>query len=170
MGDWVRSYESGIWQIYRILDYVGWDPVSKSEERRTTVFSKRFLTDSFKRSFKSESCDVSFIERLDDTKSRKLSEFIARNEALYKAFCEYAPEPINVIYNARIKIPEEKSAQDVEALLSGCPPLRESKIKEFLSDAGFDTNGLPFWTVQFISRNYETIEDYLVYRFLRVLS
>ena len=166
----MRSYESGIWQIYRILIYIGWDPVSRSEKPKTIVFSKRFVTDSFKRSFKADSCDASFIESLDNPTSKKLTDFISENETLYRAFCEYEPKPIDVVYSARIGIPDGKSVQDVEARLADCPPIRESKIGEYLRDAGFDTEGFPFWTVQLVSRDYETIDSYLVYRFLRVLS
>lgn len=170
VGDWVRSYESGIWQVYRIQTYIGRDPVSGSERRRTTVFSKKFVTDSFKRSFKTDCCAPNFVESLDRSTSKKLADFIAKNEALYQAFCEYEPKPIDIVYNARIKIPDGISVQDIETRLADCPPLRESKIDEFLRGAGFDTEGLPIWTVQFVSKEYETIDDYLVYRFLRVLG
>ncbi len=170
VGDWVRSYEAGIWQVYRVLTYVGRDPVSGSDQQRTSVFSKRFLNNSFRRSFKSDCCDVSLIEQLDGPTTKKLADFIASNEALYQAFCEYAPEPIDVIYSARVGIPKEKTVQDVESQLSGCPPLRETEIHEFLADAGIGSEGFPYWTIQFISNDHETIDDYLVYRFLRVLG
>ena len=128
------------------------------------------MTDSFKRSFKADSCDASFVESLDDPTSKKLTDFVSRNEPLYQAFCEYEPEPIDVVYSARIGNQGGQSVQDIEARLADCPPLRESKIGEHLRGAGFDTEGFPFWTIQFVSKDHETVDDYLVYRFLRVLS
>jgi hypothetical protein len=166
----VRSYESGIWRIYRILNYIGRDPVSGSEQHRTTVFSKRFLLNSFKRSFKIECCDPSFVEKLDKVTANKLDEFIEENRGLYESFCEYEPEPINAVYNARIKAPDGKTKEEVETCLSSCPSLNELEIGEYLRDAGFDTEGFPYWTVQLVSKNHECHDGYLVYRFHRVLE
>ena len=65
IGDWVRSYSPGIWRIYRILkDYKHADPLTGKEAFRTTIFSKRFLSKSFKRFFGEQCCDPSFVSKL----------------------------------------------------------------------------------------------------------
>jgi hypothetical protein len=166
----VRSYESGIWQVYRILNYIGKDPASGSEQHRTTVFSKRFVLNSFKRSFKVECCDPSFVEKLDRSTSKKLAEFIEKNQSLYESFCGYEPEPIDAIYNARIKVPDGKTIEEVETRLSGCPPLNGLQIEKYLTDSGFDTEGFPSWTVQFVSKDHECEDGHLVYRYHGVLG
>jgi hypothetical protein len=51
IGDWVRSYGSGIWRVHRILELDDFDIQSQSYKPRTIVFSSRFVNDSYKRSF-----------------------------------------------------------------------------------------------------------------------
>jgi len=81
---WVSSYHPSIWQIHRILNYKDFDPVTKSEANKTTIFSKRFLSKSFKRSFKEECCSPVFVAALDFETETKLKYFIEQNQALYK--------------------------------------------------------------------------------------
>lgn len=165
----MHSYGSGIWQIYRILNYTGRNPRSGSEQYRTTVFSKRFVLNSFKRSFKNECCAPSFVEKLDKATCKQLADFIEENQELYQSFCEYEPEPIDAIYNARIKVPDGKTKEEVEALLSDCLSLKDLEIDKHLRDLGFDTEGFPNWIVQFVSKNHECQDGFLAYRFQEVL-
>ncbi len=169
-GDWVRCYEPGIWQVYRISSYLAWDPVSRSEKRRTSVFSKRCVNDAFKPAFRTDSCDASLVEPLDAATSNTLTDFLSDNVELHQAFRDYEPEPINLIHNARIGIPDGMTAEDVTARLDNNLALRQSEIGDALRQAGFKLNVVPYWTAQFISRNYEIVDDHLVFRFLRVLD
>ena len=57
VGDWVRSYGSGIWRVHRILELNDFDIQSQTNKPRTVIFSSRFVNDSYKRSFSTESCD-----------------------------------------------------------------------------------------------------------------
>jgi hypothetical protein len=54
VGDWVKTYTAGIWQVYRILDYKCMDSMTGRKAQKRTVFSRRFVSNSFKRSFKEE--------------------------------------------------------------------------------------------------------------------
>jgi hypothetical protein len=170
VGDWVHSHESGIWQIYRVLHYKHKDPVTKLEQQKASIFSKRFLPNSFKRSFKAESCDPSFVRKLDEKTFKKLNEFIEENDKLYELFVQYKPEPIDSIYNAGICIPEGKSIKDVQPDLSNTRSVNVFEIDEYLQSLGFETEGLLYWTAQFVSENHICEDGYLVYRFERVLD
>ena len=128
------------------------------------------MLNSFKRSFKTECCAPSFVEKLDKTTSKKLAELIENNQSLYESFCEYEPEPIDAVYNARIKALEGKTIKEVESRLSRCPSLNELEIGKYLRDAGFETEGFPTWTAQFVSKDHECQNGYLVYRFNRILG
>ncbi len=169
-GDWVRSYGSGIWQIYRILRYIGKDPATGSKQEITTVFSKRFVLDSFKRSFTEDCCHPGFVEKLDKQAAKELSDFIEANPSLYAKFCKYEPKSIDHIYNARIGIQEGSSTSDIEKILSTNRVFNELEIEHYLRDSGLDTKEPAFWTAQFVSANHQCEHGYLVYRFSRVLG
>ena len=113
VGDWVRSYSTGIWQVYRILYYKGINPVDGKEQEEVTVFSKRFVSNSFRRSFKEESCAHTFITKLDQYEREELDQFIKSNELLYKQFIKYQPKSIDCLYNARIGIPEDRDKEKI---------------------------------------------------------
>lgn len=169
-GDWVRSYESGIWQIFRVLHYVGKDVVSGSEQQRTTIFSKRFLLDTLKHSFKTECCDSSLIEKLDPATLRKLTKFIEENQGLYEEFRKYNPKPIDSVYNARIRVPDGSGIEAVESCLKTSRSLTEFEIEQYLRDFGFNPDGNPHCTVQFVSRDHACKDGYLIFQFRRVLE
>jgi hypothetical protein len=165
VGDWVTSYQKGIWQVYRILRYKGKDPGSDREEHRTSIFSKRFVLNSFKRSFTAECCHPSFVKRLDSQTQKALDELIARNGELLKAFTAYQPGPVDCIYNARIGIPNNMSETEVASLIPRDRLFSEMEIDPYLTSLGFDTKSLPAWTVQFRSKDHRCREGYLDYEF-----
>jgi hypothetical protein len=169
-GDWVRSYTSGIWQIYRILRYIGKDPATGSKQEKTTVFSKRFVLNSLKRSFTEECCHPDFVENLDEEAARELSGFVEGNPALYAKFCEYEPKSIDSIYNARIDVQEGTSTSDIEKILATDRLFNVFEIEHYLQEAGLHTKESPSWTAQFVSANHECEDGYLVYRFSCVLD
>ena len=170
VGDWVSSYSAGIWQIYRILSYKCLDPISKQETIKTSVFSKRFLSNSFKRSFKEECCSPEIVQKLDNETQTKLQKFIEENSSLYQKFVEFKPKSLSRVYNARIGIPKSKSTNELEDQFSKEQKFNELQIKPYLEKLGFNTNEMPSWTAQFISENHEVEDGYLVYKFTRVLE
>jgi len=85
-GDWVTTYGSGIWQIYLLLKHQCADPLTGKETFRTTIFSKRFLSSSFKRLFGQGCCDPSFVSKLGSDDQQRLDAYIANNPAVYEKF------------------------------------------------------------------------------------
>ncbi len=170
IGDWVRSYSNGIWQIYRILDYKCKDPVTDREVEKTTIFSKRFVSDSFKRSFKEECCDPAFVHLLVQADKLKLDTFIDRNPDLYQKFIDYEAKIIDCIFNARIGVPEHRDSQMIADKLKSLGPIKDIEINPKLHGLGFNTKAMPSWTVQFVSNGFECVDGYLSFQFLRVLE
>jgi hypothetical protein len=170
IGDWVRSYSTGIWQIYRILDYKCKDPVTGKDVEKTTIFSKRFVSDSFKRSFKEECCDPAFVYFLDMDKKKELDSFIESKPGLYQKFIDHEPKKIDCIYNARIGIPLHKDSQMIEDKLKVLGPIKDIEINSKLNELGFDTKAMPSWTVQFVSNDFACVDGYLSFQFVRVLE
>ncbi|MEM1174127.1 MAG: hypothetical protein AAGA33_08405 [Pseudomonadota bacterium] len=62
------------------------------------------------------------------------------------------------------------TVEEVTASLDKTGALRQSEIGDALRQVGLQANTVPYWTVQFVSRNYEIIDDHLAFRFLRVLD
>jgi hypothetical protein len=170
IGDWVRSYSQGIWQIYRILDYTCIDPVSRKEKNKRTVFSKRFVSNSFKRSFKEECCDPAIVMILNTGELKELQEFIDNNADLYNKFEGYEPKDIDCVYNARIGIPEDQSALEIANLLENSSLLKEAEINTQLIELGFISNTKPSWTVQYVAKDFQCIDGYLAFKYDRVLE
>lgn len=170
IGDWVTSYHPGIWKIYKILHYKGIAPRSGLEETLTSIFSKRFVSPSFKRSFSQECCHPLYVSKLDEVTAAALEAFIKENAATYKKFLEYIPKPIDAVYNTRFGIPDGMTSKEVEALFLQEIALKTSEIDAYLTSLGLDTKKLPSWTAQFVSRGHFCEDDYLLYNFNRILE
>ena len=170
IGDWVRSYSTGIWQIYRILDYKCKDPITGKEVEKRTIFAKRFVSDSFKRSFKEECSDPAFVHLLESEEKKELDAFIDSNPSLYQKFIDHEPKKIDYIYNARIGIPKHRDSQMIADKLKNLGPIKDMEINPKLNELGFNTTALPSWTVQFVSNGFECISGHLSFQFLRILE
>ena len=170
VGDWVYSYSAGIWQIYKILNYKCRDPLTGNETDKTTIFSKRFLNKSYKKSFSQETCDPSFIKFLSDKELKKLNDFILQNQKLYNQFTDYAPKTLDCIYNARIGIPKNHDVKEAESKIQKDLWMSDLKISSYLESLGFNTKEFPYWTVQFVSPNHQCKDGYLVFKYERILG
>jgi hypothetical protein len=170
VGDWVRVGAPGIWKIYRILTCKRAAIGTCCEDERTLVFAKRFLSKSLKKSFGAECWDPSLVHKLDSGDQKQLAEFIEANGRQHELFERYEPKPIDSIYNARIRIPEDRSAAEVAALFDSSQLIRETDICQSLKELGFDTEDFPCWTIQFTSEDHQCVDNYLVYKFQRVIE
>lgn len=170
VGDWVTSYSKGIWQIYRILHLKGIDPDSGRPRDQISIFSKRFLSSSMKRSFSEECCHPTFVKKLDADAAANLELFIKDNQALHRKFVEYKPKPVNAIFNARFGIPHNKTTDEIAALIPKDTVLWQGEIQPLLERLGLNTKAMPSWTAQFVSPDHACVDGYLAYRFNRILS
>jgi hypothetical protein len=170
IGDWVRSYGSGIWRVHRILELDDFDIQSQSYKPRTIVFSSRFVNDSYKRSFSTESCDLAFVYHLETHEKEELESFIESNPELVAKFDAYKPKSIDAIYNANINIPASGSSTDLEETLSTFQELNLEQLCKKLMESKVGSSGAKGWTAQFVSNNHECCEGKLLYSFSRVLA
>ncbi|WP_016957993.1 hypothetical protein [Catenovulum agarivorans] len=170
VGDWVRSYGSGIWRVYRILELNDFDIPSQSYKPKTIVFSSRFVNDSYKRSFSTESCDSSFVYRLEPNEQNNLNSFIVNNSELVAKFDAYKPKSVDSIYNANVNIPASKSQAELEEILSTFQKLNLEELYRLLLESKIGSSGEKGWTAQFTSKNHECSEGKLVYSFAKILA
>ncbi len=171
IGDWIKSYSVGIWQIYKILKYKVCDPASGKIEDKVTVFSKRFINKSYKKSFSEECCSPAFVKPLPDEELKLLNAFIKENPLLHEKFKEYVPKELDSIYNAKIKIPEDKNVKKVESLIHKDVLLTDVEINPYLEKLGLTTNSKHYgWTAQFVSKGFSVKDGHLGYGFERILK
>ena len=170
IGDWVRSYGSGIWRIHRILELCDFEIQTQSNKLRTVIFSSRFVNDSFKRSFSTECCDSVFVYHLAQEEKEKLHSFIKHNSDLSVKFDAYKQKTIDAVYNANVNIPASKDLSELEGNLSKFKSLTLEQLYHKLLESGIGSSGKKGWTAQFVSKNHECVEGKLVYSFLKVLE
>jgi hypothetical protein len=171
IGDWVTTCWSGIWRIYRILEYKRLNPFTNDEMVQAAIFSKRFLSKTFKRLFGEACCDPSYVSLLGSDDQQRLDAFIAANPSVYEKFETYQPKPVNCIYNASIGLPADRTAAELAASFDASRPLRDTDIDSVLTNMGLDTKAIPyFYIVQFVSKDHECIDDHLVFRFHRIFK
>lgn len=170
VGDWVRIHKAGIWQIYRLLNVKCADPRTGEETQRPILFAKRFLSNSFRKSFSQDCCHPSLARPLTDSEKQKLNAFIEQHDKQFAQFEAFTPKPIGCIYNARMAIPSDKTPEQVDQELSTDRTFNELQIRTYLEGHGFD-DGFPYWTVQFKNSDHECDDDgYLRYTYMRVLG
>jgi hypothetical protein len=110
VGDWVRSYSPGAWQVYRVLGdfnefrYSPDAPRVRSE--RVLVFSKRLVNDKWKRAFRAEVCERSLATPLPQKDRRRVASFLAADPGSGAAFDAYVPPPIPLTLNLTMAPPK----------------------------------------------------------------
>ena len=165
--DWVTSYTAGLWQIYRVLHYKSIDPQNGKIETRSMICSKRFVNRSMKKAFAEESCAPEFVSKLDPTSLREVDRFAKKEPALFEQFKNYCPKPIDCIGNLRISVPDGRSINEIAQQIRD-EFLRSDEIQDLLTKLGlWNVNG--FKTAQFVSPDFTCRDDYIVYKFNRIL-
>jgi len=170
VGDWVRMYDPGIWQVTRVLRIKRLDPLTCRPEKATLVFGKRFVSLSFKKAFAGASCHIDYVRPLTKSQAKKLLQFEANNVKLVEEFNRFCPPPIDAIYNASIGAPKGVSAKALEAKLRTNREFTEFEIEPWLRKHGLEPGEFPPWTVQFVSPGYQVKKGCLAYRFVGVLK
>lgn len=165
---WVTTTKPGIWQIHRKVKFLTLDPLSGDEVQKIMYFVKRFLNDSLKRSFGEACfCDEHLTALGADT-VKELLDFTRENQDIFAKFQAYEPKSISNIYNRTIKVPEGKSVNEIESLISKKKEFTEYDIKHLLHSLDLKADGFPTWTLQFISQNFHCKNNRLLYKFVRI--
>ncbi|PTX99876.1 hypothetical protein DB346_18880 [Verrucomicrobia bacterium LW23] len=167
-GDWMESMSRGLWQVYRILALDG----------MTLVFSKRFVSASYKKAFAEEVCNARLVNPLEPEKLAELQAFIAKEAALHAKFRAYTPKPLDALLNLGVLPPAapgdtEAAMMELEAKLAALLPLPAAALADELKRLGLEPNTTPArgWKVQFVSPDHMTdaAGTQLVYRFAQIL-
>jgi len=178
-GDWVNTYYSGIWQIYRLLPITHEMRFSLSERRRKSrrviVFARRIVNAKWHRAFKTASCGQSLVTPLSADDRRRLDRLLQDDDGLRVAFERYKPKPIPLIVNLSMGIPDRTRLESFcahtlsPAMASG---VSMDDVLEML-DAANLTQFLQKYpiraTLQMVCRDHDVRDAEFVLRDCRVL-
>ena len=64
VGDWVKCDGAGLWQIYRVFASKCINPMTGEAQDKVTVFLKRFVSNTYKKSFKEACFDPALLVQL----------------------------------------------------------------------------------------------------------
>lgn len=162
-GDWIKSYSSGCWQVYRVISFQTFDPVSQAAVTQVAVFSKRLWDAKKKPAFTQECCDVSFTKPLSARDADALASRLLNDEPLRTAFEQYVPAPIDAIYNARLTIPRGTTKSQIKKSLSAQAFTQPQLVAQLKKLGAWDPHG--HVTAQFVSPNHEVQAGWLAYTF-----
>ncbi|WP_444896943.1 hypothetical protein [Microbulbifer sp. SSSA005] len=170
IGDWVRTIKAGLWQIYRIDEFNCINPMTEKVEDKTLVFIKRFINDSGKRSFTQDVYSPEVIFQLSSEELNELEEFISEHQDIYDKFTSFQPKPINSVYSRGIKIPEDRTSDEIANLIPKDEYFTQTEIVDIVDNLGYDTKSYPQWTIQFLSEGTQLVDGYVRYRFNKVFE
>ncbi|XOV78937.1 MAG: hypothetical protein ACFHVJ_18745 [Aestuariibacter sp.] len=146
------------------------DIQTKKYKSRTVMFLSRFISDSFKRSFSTDSCDSSFVYHLDTSEKKQLDTFIENNPDLLKKFNSYKPKALDAIYNENVNIPTSNNSEELNNELSSFQNLTLEQIYNRLLETQIGSWNAKGLTAQFVSKNHETHEGKLKFSFSKILT
>ena len=184
-GDWVRSYNMGVWRVWRVLS--GFNELRysldalKSSSSRTLVFSHRLVNESWKRSFATGCAEASYISRISPEETSRIQELLESNSPLKKAFDKYQAQncSLDLVVNVSLgQIPcsdreRLRAACDLHLGVSVKNGLPMDEVLAALRNAGYyDCIGkFPISaTVQLISVDHEVRDHEFLLRYKRVLD
>ncbi|MTI41086.1 hypothetical protein [Fulvivirga lutimaris] len=173
VGDWVKSYSKGIWQIYRI-ERVKYSFPNKNES--TTIYSKRLLNEKGKRSFSCESCNQMLVFPISKYDEIFLKKFIEENPKVISEFNKYH-RPIDSIMNLSLFAKDSETRSEIERLASDkfqniSTGLTDSEISEIWDEhfLMYKDSTIRNLTIQFISADSKTENNKIIYSKLRILN
>jgi hypothetical protein len=169
VGDWVRSSYPGFWRVHRVVTYRDFDPFTGRERMETAAFGRRFVNDSFKPAFDRRRFDPRELAALSRKDAAKLNAFIAAQPGAFARFEAYQPPDVDAIFNASVQAARGLAKRKLQARMPKNRWVGGKEIDPLLTRLGFDIEGFPRLTVQFVSPKHRIESGRLVYKFHRVL-
>lgn len=179
VGDWIRTHEPGIWQVLRILRVSHELRYSLSEPRRKSkrviVFSRRIVNAKWCRSFSTACCEQSLCSPLSPDDRQRLDVLLKEDTELRRAFDLYIPEPIPLIVNVSLGIPDPRQLEAfclgelAPAMATGVTMDQVLSLMEAAGLTQFQQKYPIRATLQMVCRDHELRDGEFVLRDCRVL-
>ncbi|WP_445356227.1 hypothetical protein ACJJI5_10505 [Microbulbifer sp. EKSA008] len=98
------------------------------------------------------------------------SKSLYLNTKIYDKFTSFQPKPINSVYSRGIKIPEDRTSDEIANLIPKDEYFTQTEIVDIVDNLGYDTKSYPQWTIQFLSEGTQLVDGYVRYRFNKVFE
>jgi len=171
VGDWVTSYSSGIWRVYRLLDNVVQAvSTAKGTDSISLVCSSRLLSSSYKPLFKSECCAPGFVRKLEPGELSKLNGYINENPKIFEKFDKRPPQTVKAYTDVFFTQPPNKTSEDIANLFDQNLKIKARDITKVMNKINLIWQGKPSWRIEFVCVDYESVDGELIYAFNKVLE
>ena len=180
VGDWVRSYSKGIWQVTRVVPEHYETRYSLSAPRqladRPHFLLKRLVNEKWKPAFAADSAEASFVKPLTKADAGKLERFLKDNADVVTQFESFS-QPLYLILNLGFSLAKRSDFRQFKAEFEEAfaEPLRggmtSDAILEVIAQSSYaDRFGeMPqSATLQFICQDHEVKRRHFIYRELDV--
>ncbi|HEY1066647.1 MAG TPA: hypothetical protein VGE52_11075 [Pirellulales bacterium] len=175
IGDWVRSYHAGVWQVLRAVPEHFEPRFSLHDVKQLyegpLFILKRLVNDKWKPAFEIESVHGSLLRRLTKADAKRLDAFIGANGPVLEAFSTFE-RPLrgllNVGFALKRKSDVSKLRKEVAAALGelSAGVTADDVLKAIASTTFADCCGESprSATLQFVNYNCEIRDRELIYR------
>jgi hypothetical protein len=180
VGDWVRSYSKGIWQVTRVVPEHYEIRYSLSEplqlDDRPHFLLKRLVNEKWKPAFAAESAEASFVKPLTKADAGKLERFLKDNAGVVTQF-ESFRQPLDWILNLGFSLAKRSDFRRFKAEFQEAfaEPLRggmssDAVLKVIAQSSYADRLGeMPqSATLQFVCQDHEVKRRHVIFRQLNI--
>jgi hypothetical protein len=180
VGDWVRSYSKGIWQVTRVVPEHYEMRYSLSEplqlDDRPQYLLKRLVNEKWKLAFAVEGAAASFVKPLNKADASKLTKFLKDNPGLVTQFNSFK-RPLDLILNLRFSLAKRSDFRrfKVEFEEAFTEPLRggmtSDDVLKVIAQSSYAARlgEIPTCaTLQFVCHDHEVKRRHFIYRQLNI--
>ena len=180
VGDWVRSYSKGIWQVTRVVPEHYETRYSLSAplqlDDRPKFLLKRLVNEKWKPAFAAESAEASFVKPLTKADAGKLERFVDDNADVVAQF-ESSTQPVDLVLNLGFSLAKRSDFRQFKAEFEEAlaEPLRGGMtgdaVLEVIAQSSYaDRLGeIPrSAALQFICQDHEVKRRQFIYRQLNI--
>lgn len=180
VGDWVRTYSPGIWQVTRQVPEhyeprYSLDAPQKLAEEPLLVL-KRVVGDKWKQALAMETASASAVRPLSKADTAKLQKLLKQDSNLAAAF-ESFTQPLDLVLNLSFSLPKKSDfrAFKTEFEMAFAGPLQQGltgdEILQVIMQSNYagNFNDIPrSATLQFACNDLEVRQEHFIYRQLQV--
>jgi len=120
VGDWVKSYTPGIWQVFRVIQNEPRLRYSLNERkrgnRRPVIFCKRLVDECWKASFTGEICDPAVVQVLSSVDRARLDDFLSKNPDILDKFSVYEPRDLDSAMDLLLIVPDSIGKNGIQSI------------------------------------------------------
>jgi hypothetical protein len=122
VGEWVEAYSPGVWQVLKTLS--GFYEIRNSLEepkrisRRTLIFAKRLVDDTWRKAFRVEVYGADLAHPLTAEQRARLDDYLTSHPDVAAEFEAYQPQVPGLIHSVGFNLPHVPDFEERRALVN----------------------------------------------------